>query len=183
LAHQIRSLTLLLLGWSMAALPGWPVGQGTAGRAQGCLYGSLSRRTRPRLYKCISREMLQCGSLLQVEISLMWKEAGLPCWRARLHAGYARTGRQLRPRTGRTHSQCHLCWRISRASQKHSCPVPEITDTLLRSKWAAGKARGGSVSQSIRDRRATPPSAHFHRNPSGRSQLAVFRRCSLDPYQ
>jgi len=24
--------------------------------------------------------------------------------------------------------------------------------------------------------------AHFHRNPSGRSQLAVFLRCSLGPY-
>jgi hypothetical protein len=30
------------------------------------------------------------------------------------------------------------------------------------------------------DRRATLPPAHFHRNPPGRSQLAVFRRCSLD---
>src|SRR5208282_574062 len=36
--------------------------------------------------------------------------------------------------------------------------------------------------QSIRNRRATPPPAHFHRNPPGRSQLAVFLRCSLDPY-
>src|SRR5580700_4770461 len=34
----------------------------------------------------------------------------------------------------------------------------------LRSKWAAGKARGGSISESIRDRRATQPPAHFHRN-------------------
>ena len=25
----------------------------------------------------------------------------------------------------------------------HSCPVPEIRGILLRSKWAAGKARGG----------------------------------------
>ena len=38
------------------------------------------------------------------------------------------------------------------------------------------------MSQSIRNRRATPPPAHFHRNPLGRSQLAVFLRCSLDPY-
>ena len=43
------------------------------------------------------------------------------------------------------------------------CPVPEIACTLLRSKWAAGKAVraglavGGRVSQSIRNRRATPP--------------------------
>jgi hypothetical protein len=27
------------------------------------------------------------------------------------------------------------------------------------------------------------PPAHFHRNPSGRGQLAVFPRCSLDPYE
>src|SRR5258705_8622933 len=39
-----------------------------------------------------------------------------------------------------------------------------------------------SISQSIRDRRATRSPAHFHRNPSGRSQLAVFLRCSLGPY-
>ena len=52
----------------------------------------------------------------------------------------------------------------------------------MRSKWAAGKARGGSISESIRDRRAKQPPAHFHRNPLGRGQLAVFSRCSLDPY-
>src|SRR5580704_6537386 len=68
------------------------------------------------------------------------------------------------------------------------CPVPEIAGILLRSKWAAGKAvraglaDGGSISESIRDRRATQPPAHFHRNPLGRGQLAVFPRCSLDPY-
>ena len=33
-----------------------------------------------------------------------------------------------------------------------------------------------------RDRRATQPPAHFHRNPLGRGRLAVFPRCSLDPY-
>ena len=58
----------------------------------------------------------------------------------------------------------------------------------MRSKWAAGKAvraglaDGGSISEPIRDRRATQPPAHFHRNPLGRGQLAVFPRCSLDPY-
>src|SRR5580704_8838771 len=41
---------------------------------------------------------------------------------------------------------------------------------------------GGSISEPIRDRRATQPPAHFHRNPPGRGQLAVFSRCSLDPY-
>src|ERR1700758_591759 len=44
----------------------------------------------------------------------------------------------------------------------------------LRSKWAAGKARGGRISRSIRNRRATPPPAHFQRNPPGRGHLAVF---------
>src|SRR5271165_3093134 len=38
-----------------------------------------------------------------------------------------------------------------------------------------------SISESIRDRRATRPPGHFHRNPLGWSQLAVFPRCSLDP--
>src|SRR6516165_9962060 len=55
--------------------------------------------------------------------------------------------------------------------------------TSLRSKWAAGKARGGRISKLIRNRRATRPPAHFQRNPLGRGQLAVFPRCSLDPYQ
>jgi hypothetical protein len=53
--------------------------------------------------------------------------------------------------------------------------------TSLRSKWAAGKARGGRISKWIRNRRATRPPAHFQRNPLGRGQLAVFPRCSLGP--
>jgi integrase/recombinase XerC len=55
--------------------------------------------------------------------------------------------------------------------------------TSLRSKWALGKARGGRISESIRNRRATLPPARFQRNPSGRSQLAVFPCCSLLTYQ
>src|SRR5260370_40662028 len=55
--------------------------------------------------------------------------------------------------------------------------------TSLRSKWAVGKARGGRISESIRNRRATQPPAHFHRNPMGRGQLAVFPRCSLLTYR
>ncbi len=53
--------------------------------------------------------------------------------------------------------------------------------TALRSKWPAGKtvraglADGGRISESIRNRRATQPPA--------RGQLAVFLRCSLDPYE
>jgi hypothetical protein len=46
--------------------------------------------------------------------------------------------------------------------------VLEIGGILLRSKWAAGKARGGRISEPIRDRRATQPPAHFHHNPLGR---------------
>src|SRR6266446_6448009 len=55
--------------------------------------------------------------------------------------------------------------------------------TSLRSKWAAGKAQGGRISESIRNRRATQPPAHFQRNPPGRGRLAVFPRCSLLTYQ
>jgi hypothetical protein len=65
----------------------------------------------------------------------------------------------------------------------------------LRSKWAAAKAVraglavGRPISGSIRNRRATPPPAHFQRNPPGRGPLAVFRRCKrqsgsdLGPYE
>src|SRR3984893_5267572 len=55
--------------------------------------------------------------------------------------------------------------------------------TSLRSKWAVGKARGGRISESIRNRRAPQPPTHFQRNPPGRGQLAVFPRCSLLTYQ
>src|SRR6516164_5859491 len=55
--------------------------------------------------------------------------------------------------------------------------------TSLRSKWAVGKARGGRMSKSICNRRATQSPAHFQRNPLGRGRLAVFPRCSLGPYQ
>ncbi len=70
-----------------------------------------------------------------------------------------------------------------RLEAQHKCTVSHIMVTSLRSKWAAGKARGGRISGSIRNRRATQPPAHFHRNPPGRGQLAVFPRCSLLTYQ
>jgi hypothetical protein len=41
----------------------------------------------------------------------------------------------------------------------------------------------GRISKPIRNRRATRLPAHFQRNPLGRSQLAVFLRCSLLTYQ
>src|ERR1700730_15230432 len=65
---------------------------------------------------------------------------------------------------------------------------PRNTRYFVAIKWATGKAVraglavGGSISEPIRDRRTTQPPAHFHRNPLGRGQLAVFSRCSLDPY-
>src|SRR5215470_11411190 len=62
-----------------------------------------------------------------------------------------------------------------------SCPRIRILS--LRSKWAAGKARGGRISKLIRNRGATQPPAHFHRNPLGRGQSAVFPRCSLLTYR
>ena len=55
--------------------------------------------------------------------------------------------------------------------------------TSLRSQWTAGKARGGRISKSIRNRRATQPPADLQRHPLGRGQFAVFPRCSLGPYQ
>jgi len=70
-----------------------------------------------------------------------------------------------------------------RLETRHKCTVSHIMVTSLRSKWAAGKARGGRISESIRNRRATQPPAHFHRNPPGRGRLAVFPRCSLLTYQ
>jgi len=50
-------------------------------------------------------------------------------------------------------------------------------------KMGPGKARGGRISKLIRNRRATQLPARFHRNPLGRGQLAVFRRCSLLTYR
>jgi len=38
-------------------------------------------------------------------------------------------------------------------------------------KIAAGKARRGSISESIRDRGATQPPADFHRNPPGHASF------------
>ena len=56
--------------------------------------------------------------------------------------------------------------------------IARISHPLMQ-KWAAGKARGGRISEWIRNRRATQPPAHFQPNPLGRVQLAVFPRCSL----
>ena len=54
----------------------------------------------------------------------------------------------------------------------------------LCSKWAVGKARGGRISQSIRNRRATQPPAHFQRNPPGRTAgWLFFRVARSDPYE
>ena len=47
----------------------------------------------------------------------------------------------------------------------------------------AGLALGGRISESICNRRATQPPAHFQSNPPGRGRLAVFPRCSLLTYR
>src|ERR1700741_4465211 len=43
----------------------------------------------------------------------------------------------------------------------HWCTKSVPGVVALRSKWAAGKARGGRISESIRTRHATPPPAIF----------------------
>ena len=45
----------------------------------------------------------------------------------------------------------------------------------MRSKWAVGKARGGRISESIRNRRATQPPAYFQRNPRAAVSWLFFR--------
>ena len=74
-----------------------------------------------------------------------------------------------------------------------SCPINNMA-FVRRSKWAAGKGAvsAGPAVEGARPRRLMrrpipqptgQPSAHFYRNPPGRGQLAVFPRCSLDPYE
>src|SRR5271165_1705531 len=62
----------------------------------------------------------------------------------------------------------------SRTRTRGRIPHHFTSDLVLsrRSKNSAG-----------RNRRATRPPAHFQRNPPGRGRLAVFLRCSLDPYE
>jgi hypothetical protein len=60
--------------------------------------------------------------------------------------------------------------------------------TSLRSKWAVGKAvrAGLAVEGAYLDRYVTDEQRSRRpilRNPPGRGQLAVFPRCSLDPYE
>src|SRR5258708_25520198 len=59
----------------------------------------------------------------------------------------------------------------------------------MRKKCAACKcvravlAVGGSISESIRDRGATQPPAHFHRNPSGRASFGrLLCRSSVEDH-
>jgi hypothetical protein len=66
-----------------------------------------------------------------------------------------------------------------------SCPINSVAFVAIKMGRRSGscRTRGGRISRSIRNRRATQPPAHFHRNPPGRGQLVVFPRCSLDPYE
>src|SRR6516162_4618868 len=63
----------------------------------------------------------------------------------------------------------------------HWCTVSHIVMTLWRSKWAAGKAVRaglavrGRISKLIRNRRATQPPAHFHRNLPAAAGWLFFR--------
>jgi four helix bundle protein len=63
-----------------------------------------------------------------------------------------------------------------RLETQHKCTASHVMVISLRSKWAAGKARGGRISGSICNRRATQPSAHFHRNPPGRRRCRHYMR-------
>src|ERR1700751_2201117 len=65
-----------------------------------------------------------------------------------------------------------------------SCLINNVAFVAIKMGRRSGscRTRGGRISRLIRNRRATQPPAHFHRNPPGRGQLAVFPRCSLDPY-
>ena len=47
--------------------------------------------------------------------------------------------------------------------------------TSLRSKWAAGKARGGRISESIRNRRATRPPPIFNATLRAAASWLFFR--------
>ena len=46
----------------------------------------------------------------------------------------------------------------------------------------ARREEGAYLNRYVTDEQRKPP-AHFHRNPLGRGQLAVFPRCSLDRYE
>src|SRR5260370_42555544 len=62
--------------------------------------------------------------------------------------------------------------------------VPSVGSKQATGKAGrAGLAGGGGISESICNRRATRPPAHFQRNPPGRGRLAVFPRCSLITYR
>src|SRR5271165_11921 len=76
-------------------------------------------------------------------------------------------------------------------TQKHASLTLVLLDygdvvAFKMGRRQGGPSRTGSrgrISKSIRNRRATQPPAHFQRNPLGRGRLAVFPRCSLDPYE
>jgi hypothetical protein len=56
------------------------------------------------------------------------------------------------------------------ARRAHPAPFYAPADLILSRRYQNGAGR---------NRRATQPAAHFHRNPLGRGRLAVFPRCSL----
>jgi hypothetical protein len=57
-----------------------------------------------------------------------------------------------------------------------SCPINSMAFVAIKMGRRSGscRTRGGRISESIRNRRATPPPAHFHRNPPGRVASWLF---------
>src|SRR5580692_4168362 len=68
-----------------------------------------------------------------------------------------------------------------------SCPANNMAFVAIKmgaGPAAAGREEGAYLSRYVTDPAAAgQPPAHFHRNPPGRGQLAVFLRCSLLTYQ
>ena len=89
---------------------------------------------------------------------------------------------------GRAGAQPYRATRADTPTRRKLVSFPRNTRYFVAIKMGrrqGGPSRtgsGGSISKAIRDRRTTQPPADFHRNPLGRGQLAVFPRCSLDPY-
>jgi hypothetical protein len=73
----------------------------------------------------------------------------------------------------------HSKWAPARRSEPdwHRGRIPSSFPSAILLSNIQQKTRAG------RNRRATQPPTHFQRNLPGRGQMAVFPRCSLDPYQ
>ena len=64
-----------------------------------------------------------------------------------------------------------------------SCPVTNMAFVAIKMGGRQGARSGAYLNRYVSDpATAGQPPAHFHRNPPGRGQLAVFPRCSLLKY-